>query len=264
MIDAHCHLDDPRFDGDREAMLARARAVGVHAMIIPGVTRIDWPRVRAVAASGTGLHPCYGIHPLFVDPHHRSDLDELADWVQCNPTVAIGECGLDYYHADRKPTQQHDCFAGQLELAAAFGLPVVIHARKALDQVLALLRRRPGLTGMVHSYSGSLQQTRQLLDLGFYISLGGSLTYEQARRLRELARWLPLDRVLVETDAPDQAGVSHRGERNEPAYLTEVVATLAELRGQSVTTVAKATSVNAAKLFGLPMPADVAVQIVPD
>mgnify|MGYP006276405941 CR=1 FL=1 len=253
-IDAHCHLDDPRFDADRQAVLSRARQAGVRAQVVAGVSRTEWPRLRAITQAEPDLSACYGLHPMFLAAHQQDDLDALASWLRAEPCVAVGECGLDGYEPEPDWAAQTVYFRAQLELAAELDLPVVLHARRAVDQVLKQLRLFPGLSGMVHSFAGSQQQAQQLLDRGFYLSLGGPVTHARAKRLRQVATYIPSDRLLVETDAPDQPGAAHRGERNEPAFLTEVVEVLAELRGDTPAAIATATAANARRLLKIPSP----------
>jgi len=253
-IDAHCHVDDPRFDAERQAMLSRARQAGVHAQIVAGVSRAEWPRLREVTQAEPDLFACYGLHPMFLAEHQPGDLEALATWLRTEPCVAVGECGLDGYDPETDWAAQTEYFRSQLELATELNLPVVLHARRALDLVLKQLRHFPSLSGMVHSFAGSQQQARQLLDRGFYLSLGGPVTHARAKRLRQVACYIPRDRLLVETDAPDQPGAAHRGERNEPAFLTEVIKVLAELRGDTPAAIATATAANTRRLLKIPSP----------
>ncbi|OBS09374.1 TatD family hydrolase [Acidihalobacter prosperus] len=252
LVDSHCHLDAPAFDNDREDVLARARRAGVGAIILPAVTAAGWPRLRALAASHAGLYPAYGLHPMFVSAHRPAHLDALGEWLAAERPVAVGECGLDYYVPGLDADAQMRYFDAQLALARERNLPVIVHARKALDRVIQRIRRQPGLRGVVHSFSGSLQQAMQLHDAGFCVGLGGPLTYPRAQRLRRIAAALPLEAILLETDAPDQPGHAHRGERNEPAFIREVLADLAALRDTDSGTIAAATTANTCRLFGLP------------
>ncbi|RUQ36830.1 MAG: TatD family deoxyribonuclease [Candidatus Competibacteraceae bacterium] len=252
LIDSHNHFDDVSFDADRPAAYRRARAVGVEAQILAAVSARLWPKLKAVAADYPGLYPCYGLHPAFLAEHRPDHLDQLSDWLARERPVAIGECGLDYYLPDLDPDRQAEYFAGQLQLARRHDLPVVIHARHAVDQVIKMVRRFAGVRGVVHSFSGSEDQARRLLDLGILLSFGGPLTYPKATRLRGLMKVLPMDGFLLETDAPDQPLSTHPGQRNEPAYLAEVLACVAELRNSDPAAIAAATTENAHRLFRLP------------
>lgn len=251
LVDSHCHLDATEFDADRDAVIARAEAAGVAVQIVPAIALSGFAKLRALCASRAGLHPAYGLHPMYLHEHQPSHLDALRDWLERERPVAVGECGLDFFVEGLDADAQRLYFTRQLVLAREFDLPVIVHARRALDEVTAQIRRVGGLRGVVHSFSGSEEQARQLWKLGFSIGLGGPLTYERARRLRALAAQMPIEFLLLETDAPDQPLSAHRGERNEPARLADVLDTVAGLRGASRDDVAAATSRNAERLFGL-------------
>ncbi len=251
LFDSHSHFDAAEFDIDRDAALARAHAAGVMRQIVPAVSAAAWPKLRDVCAADAGLHAAYGLHPMYLAEHRPEHLIALRDWIERERPVAVGECGLDFFVEDPDVEQQSLYFDGQLRLARDFDLPVIVHARRAVDQVIAAVRRFGPLRGVVHSFSGSADQAKRLFDLGFLIGLGGPVTYERANRLRTLAAQLPIDHLLLETDAPDQPDSGHRGQRNEPARLTMVCDTIAALRGVEPEIVARATSANAERLFGL-------------
>jgi len=250
LYDSHCHLDAPGFDADRGEVLARARAAGVRRQLLPAVCREAWPALKRLCTDNAGLKPAYGLHPMFLDRHRPEDLDQLEAWLADERPAAVGECGLDFFVEGLDPQSQRFYFEGQLRLARKFDLPVVLHARRAVDEVIASLRRIGGLRGVVHSWSGSEEQARQLFAMGFHLGIGGPVTYERARRLRRTVAGMPLQYLLLETDAPDQPDAFHRGERNEPARLPVVLETVAALRGQSPRDVAAATVANAERLFG--------------
>ena len=255
LVDSHCHLDAAEFDGDRTSVIERARAAGVRRQLVPAVTAASWPKLREVCRASPGLFPAYGLHPTFLAEHRPADLDALGEWIERERPRAIGECGLDYFVEGLDPQEQARYFDGQLKLARDTGLPLIVHARRAVDAVIAAFRRiggARGLRGVVHSFSGSPEQAEQLWKLGFMVGLGGPLTYGRAQRLRRLVASMPLEFLLLETDAPDQPDAGIRGQRNEPARLLRVLETVAELRGQSPEDIAAATSANAGRLFGLP------------
>lgn len=252
LIDSHCHFDADAFDGDRAAVLARAREAGVRGQVVPATTAALWPKLRAVCAVEDDLHPAYGLHPMFLPEHRDAHLHGLREWVTRERPVAIGECGLDFYVAGLDPDRQQHFFRAQLQLAAEFDLPVIVHARRAVEAVILALRDIGGLRGVVHSYSGSPEQAEQLWKQGFLLGLGGPVTYPRAKRLRELAATMPLEHLLLETDSPDQPDSRHRGQRNEPARLGIVLDTIAGLRDVEPDVIANATTANAARLFGLP------------
>jgi len=253
LVDSHCHLDAPEFDRDRAAVLDRARAAGVRQQVVPAVEAAEWPKLREVCRAADGLHPAYGLHPMYLAAHRPGHLEDLRGWIERERPVAVGECGLDYYVEGLDHAAQQACFDAQLRLAREFDLPVIVHARRAVDAVIASLRRVGGLRGVVHSWSGSEEQAGQLWKLGFLLGIGGPITYERARRLRRLVATMPLEYLLLETDAPDQPDAGIRGQRNEPARLAAVLDAVAALRRQPREDIARATTANAARLFGLPL-----------
>ena len=249
LIDSHCHLDFEAFDEDRYAVIERARGVGVRDIVIPGVSRDKWARIRDICTRDEHIHACYGLHPYMARQHRDSDIEKLDRWLGSNDCIAIGECGLDYRRDQADRQLQLRFFNAQIELASAIGKPVVVHAVRATEDVIRSIRHHPGLSGMVHSYSGSFEQALQLIDIGFYISFGGNITHENATRLRRTAGKLPLEAILLETDAPDQPGAAHANQRNEPAYLVNVLECLGALRDEPIEQVALQTTANARKLF---------------
>ena len=253
LVDSHCHLDASEFDPDRIAVIARARAAGVLRQIVPAIDAAGWPKVRGICASNDGLFPAYGLHPMYLDAHRPEHLVELREWIERERPLAIGECGLDFFVEGLDADSQHRYFIGQLELAREHDLPVVVHARRAVDQVIAAIKQVGSLRGVVHSFPGSAEQARQLWQLGFLVGLGGPVTYERANRLRRLAATIPLECLLLETDAPDQPDADIRGQRNEPARLATVLETIARLRDEEPAKIAAATTTNAERLFALPV-----------
>ncbi len=252
LVDSHCHLDAPRFDEDRAQVLARARDAGVVQQVVPAVTAAGWPRLREVCRQAPGLYPAYGLHPMFMDDHRQAHLVELAQWLERERPCAVGECGLDFFVQGHDPAQQLWFFEAQLRLARQFDLPVIVHARKAVDAVTAAIRRVGGLRGVVHSFSGSPQQAAMLYREGFLLGLGGPMTWPRAQRLQALVKQMPLEQLLLETDAPDQPDAEIGGQRNEPARLQVIARHVASLRGVALDEVARVTSDNARRLFGLP------------
>lgn len=251
LIDSHCHFDADAFDSDRALALQRAHAAGVTAQIVPAICAAGWPKLKQVCAQWNGLHPAYGLHPMYLSEHRPDHVSLLRTWVEREHPIAIGECGLDFFVSELDVATQQHCFEAQLKLARDFDLPVIVHARRSVDAVIAALRRFGPLRGVVHSFSGSSEQAAQLHKLGFLLGIGGPVTYERANRLRKLAATMPLEQLLLETDAPDQPSSTHRGQRNEPAYLPEIVATIAQLRGEDATKIAAETTANAQRLFRL-------------
>lgn len=253
LIDSHCHLDAPEFGRDRDAVILRARAAGVAQQVIPAIEAKGWPRLRDICKAGSGLFPAYGLHPMYLSSHRPDHLRDLGEWIAREHPVAVGECGLDFLVDGLDREEQQFYFDGQLALAREFDLPVIVHARHAVDAVIASLKRTGGLRGVVHSFSGSPEQARQLWQLGFLVGIGGPATYTRANRLRSLVASMPLEHLLLETDAPDQPDAGIRGQRNEPARLAFICQTLAELRGLDAVALALATTANAQRLFKLPL-----------
>ena len=251
LIDCHCHLDFAAFDSDRSEAIARANHKGVSQIIIPGVRRDHWGRIRHICDRRADLHACYGLHPYLANEHSDRDLAQLRDWVMNDDCIAVGECGLDYRKGQADKQLQLKFFDAQLAIARSGDKPVVIHAVRATENIIASIKSHPGLRGMIHSYSGSYEQAMQLIDLGFLISLGGAITYDRARKIRTAAGKIPLHAILLETDAPDQPDAAHTGQRNEPAYLLNVLKCLAELRDESAEEIAEQTTANARRLFGI-------------
>ena len=252
LIDSHSHLDAAEFDADRGAVLARARAAGVMRQIVPAVAFDSFPALRELCASEAGLYPAYGLHPMYLAAHRPEHLDALVRWIESEKPAAVGECGLDFFIPDLDADSQRSYFHRQLEIARDFSLPVVLHARRALDEVVATIRRIGNLKGVVHSFSGSPEQARQLWQCGFLIGLGGPVTYPRARRLREIVATMPLEFLLLETDSPDQPLHGHQGARNEPASLANVCACVARLRESGPEEIGAATTANTERLFALP------------
>jgi len=250
LVDSHCHLDAAEFDHDRAAVIERARAAGVTRQIVPAVDAAGWPKLRNVCADDRGLFPAYGLHPVYLESHRPEHLDALRDWIEREHPVAIGECGLDFHIEGLDITMQQQYFDEQLILAREHDLPLIVHARQAVDAVIAAIKRTGRVRGVVHSFSGSLEQARQLWKLDFLVGLGGPVTFERANRLRKLAATMPIEYLLLETDAPDQPDAQHRGLRNEPARIVNVLQAIAELRGQDPIEIAAATTANADRLFG--------------
>lgn len=226
-------------------------AGGVTRQVVPAIDAAGWPNLKLVCAQFPGLYPAYGLHPMFLDAHKPEHLDELRLWIERERPVAVGECGLDFFVEGLDADTQHLYFDAQLQLAREFELPVIVHARRAVDAVIASIRRIGGLHGVIHSFPGSKEQAAQLHGLGFLLGIGGPVTYERANKLRSVVAKIPLEQLLLETDSPDQPGAGHRGHRNEPANLVEVLDVVAELRGMARDDVAAVTTNNAERLFGI-------------
>ncbi len=251
LIDSHCHLDDDRFDADREAVVERAAAFGIGRMIVPATTANRWDKVKRVCACFDGIFPAYGLHPMFVEQHRLNHLRELDEWLEREGPVAVGECGLDFFESRLDAQWQKQLFVEQIELANNHALPLIVHARKALDEVISLLRRHARHGGVVHSFAGSEQQARQLFDSGFRLGIAATVDFERARKLRAVVAAMPDEALLLESDAPDQPGPGHRGRLNEPAFIIEHLQTMAELRHCDAAGLVAILNRNAEELFGI-------------
>ncbi len=253
MIDSHCHFDSDQYDHDRNEAIARAREAGVTRFLAIGTG--EGPPHLDGALQLANEHPDFlatvGIHPhhaLRVTEITYPDLSCLAEHPKC---VAIGEIGLDYYYDFSPRDEQHAVFARQLSIARTLRLPIIIHTRDAWDDTLAILRESwdANLGGIFHCFTGNTEQARQALDLNFHLGLGGVLTFPRAEDLRDAASFAPMDRLLLETDAPYLAPVPHRGKRNESAFLTHTARRLAALRGLSLEELTQLTTQNFLRLF---------------
>ena len=251
LIDTHCHIDVEEFDADRAAVIARAKSNGVHQFVIPGIYRDQWPRLLAMCAADIQLRPALGLHPVYLEKHRPDDTKNLAAWVERELPIAIGEIGLDYAIKALDRDRQLRLFEDQLEVAKAFDLPVLLHVRKAHDEVLYALRKQQISAGICHAFNGSLQQAENYIDLGFKLGFGGMLTYQRSRKLRSLAAKLPLNAIVLETDAPDLTVASHQYQRNSPEYLPEVLSALSEVRHEELEAIAAATTANAVEILNL-------------
>jgi len=255
LIDTHCHLDMPQFDADRTAVIEQAAAAGVSQIVVPAIDLDNMTAVTDLAQTHAGVFAAVGIHP-------NSCADWTDDWLTAvraaaarPKVVAIGEIGLDYYWDDAPHAVQHEALARQLDLAAELNLPVIIHNRDANADVIRLLAASPlagrANPGVLHSFSGDWAMAQAALDMGFYLGFTGPVTFKKADDLREIARKTPLDRILIETDAPYLTPQPFRGKRNQPAYVAYVAERLAAEKGVETAVFAQHTTANARRLFRL-------------
>jgi TatD DNase family protein len=261
-IDSHAHLEGPRFDEDRAEMLERARAAGLsHILAIgSGTGPGTYDCALKIAEEHPWIFATVGIHPHEAKLAHESDFQEMAELARSPKVIAWGEIGLDYYY-DHSPRElQREVFTRQMGLAAEAKLPIVIHCRpsenseNAWDETLDLLRTHwasTGIGGILHCFTGSLRHAEESVAMGFLVSFSGNVTFPKAESIREAAKALPLDKILIETDSPFLAPVPNRGKRNEPAFVVKVAEKIAEVRGIPVAEVARATSENFFRLFPL-------------
>jgi len=250
LIDTHIHLDAAEFDADRDVLVTAARTAGVGRFIVPGVDRASFDRVRTLSARYPFVRHALGIHPLFVNQADAADLDVLEEFLGAGEAIAVGEIGLDQFVTDRDPARQEFYYVSQLKLARRFNLPVILHVRRAIDPILKQLRRIEVKGGIAHAFNGSRQQADIFLAMGFKLGFGGAMSFSGSGRIRRLAAELPLQAIVLETDAPDMAPAWANGARNEPANLRRYAAVLAALRGISEDEVEHATTRNAESVFG--------------
>ena len=254
LVDTHTHLNDEKFATDCAAAIARARAAGVTRLINMGDTLESSARAVALAQAYRGLYAGVGIHPEEAYEMTAADDARLAAWAARPEVVCIGEIGLDYYWVkdEAQRALQRRIFIRQLDLARQLHLPVCIHDREAHADTLAILKREGrGIPAVLHCYSGSREMAREFLRLGLYLGVDGPLTFKNAAKLPEIVREMPLERLLIETDAPYMAPVPQRGKRNEPAFVRYVAQKAAELRGVTLEAIAAATTHNAEALYHL-------------
>lgn len=255
LIDTHCHLDAAEFDADRDHIVQSAFEHGVSGIVVPSVTRAYFDTVINLCQHYPNCVYALGVHPMYVEQSALDDIDQLRNYVQSHQPVAIGEIGLDYFltnpssHPDNIKLQTH-FFVEQLKIAQTYDLPVILHVRHAIDDVLKQLRKHKVKGGIAHAFNGSLQQAEQFIALGFKLGFGGAMTYSRALRIRALAAQLPLDAIVLETDAPDiPPEWLGSGGRNSPAELVKIAQVLADLRQINVAQVLDITGANAIKIM---------------
>jgi TatD DNase family protein len=254
LVDSHCHLDSKEFDGDRDAVIERARAAGVSRIVAVG-TGEGPPDLEAgirLAERHSGFYATVGIHPHDAAKADRDSMARVRELARHSKVIAVGEIGLDYHYDFSPRERQREVLIEQLGVAAEAGLPVVIHTREAWDDTFELIERYwvgSGIPGIMHCFTGGPGEARRSLELGFSLSFGGIVSFPKAVEIQQAAREAPDDRILVETDAPYLAPVPLRGKRNEPAYVVHTAAKLAQLRGVDAERIAELTTANFERLF---------------
>ena len=252
MIDTHSHLYQPDFDVDAPEMLERARLAGVSRIYLPAIDSSTHQRMMDFAKAHAGYCiPMMGLHPCYVDAGYEQELKIVEDWLSRASFAAIGEIGLDYYHSTEFSTQQVDAFTRQLHWGIEKDLPIVIHTRNAMDDCISLIEEEGGgkSRGIFHCFGGDERQGRKIIEMGFMLGIGGVVTYKNAG-LAKVVEALPLDAMVLETDAPYLTPVPFRGKRNESSYLSYIAAKIAEIKGLAVEEIMEATTRNAEKIFG--------------
>lgn len=251
LIDSHAHLDDEKFDSDREIIIKSLKESRIDLIINPGSDLNSSIRAVSLAEKYDNIYAAVGIHPHSAKDMDESTVDILRSFAKRDKVVAIGEIGLDYYYDISPRDIQKEKFEEQVNLAKEVGLPVIIHSRDAAGDTFEILKNAQDgtLKGVLHCYSGSVEMAMDYIDMGFYISLGGPVTFKNSKIPKEVAKAVPLDRLLIETDSPYLTPEPHRGKRNEPIYVRYVAGTIAELRGISFEELAAKTSENAKRLY---------------
>ncbi len=252
LIDTHSHIDMPDFS-DLEETIARAKEAGVEKIIIPSVDKNSFEKVIEISNKYKETYCALGIHPSESKKAKDEDFEKIIELSSNKKVVAIGECGLDYYHDKTFITEQKRAFLKQIEIAKALKKPLIVHNREAHKDTYDLLTQNiNGEIGVImHCFSGSLEFAKECIKKGFYIAIGGVVTFKNAKKVHEIAKNIPLEHILIETDAPYLTPVPHRGERNEPAYVKFVAEEIAKIRGVSFEEVAEITTQNARKVFGI-------------
>jgi len=253
IVDSHAHYDDEQFDTDRDEVLQSIRQQGVIRVVNPASNTDSARKCIELSKKYDFLYCAVGIHPHDAKEFSQEVLDAIREMASFEKVVAVGEIGLDYHYNFSEPELQKQCFAAHIQLTLELKLPVIIHDREAHRDVLDIVKAEKGYLagGVFHCFSGSVEFAREVLDLGFYISLGGAVTFKNAKKPVEVAKYVPLDRLLVETDSPYMAPVPHRGKRNHSGYLNEIIRKISEIRNEDFDVVAEATALNANRLFGL-------------
>lgn len=250
LFDSHAHIDDEQFDVDREQVIKRAIEKGVTGIINVGTCIPSSARSVALAGQYEGIYAAVGIHPHDAEGILESDYQQLIAWSKLDKVVAIGEIGLDYYRDLSPRDAQRAVFIRQIDVARQMNMPLIIHDRDAHGDILDIIKKEAkGLSGVLHCFSGSMEMAKEVIKLGFYISIAGPVTFKNAAKLPEIAASVPLECLLVETDSPYLTPHPHRGKRNEPAYVRIVAEQVASLRGIELSALVEATSANVRRLF---------------
>lgn len=250
MIDSHVHLDFIDFEQDISDVLSRAQLAGVNQFIVPGVSLDTWPRLAQFARKQSNVHAAFGLHPYFLKPETKFPRDELIEILTREDAVAVGECGVD---SSRPNLQlQIDMFEQHIEVANELSKPLIVHHRKSHHHIFSSFKRKiPKFGGVIHAFSGSLQDAEKYIEKGFFLGCGGTITYDRANKTREVFKQVPLDNIVLETDSPDMPLSGLQGQRNEPANLKTIATALSALRNEPLALITQQTVENTERLFGL-------------
>jgi len=256
LIDSHCHLNHPILKAQLNNVLTEACSAGVKGYIIPGIIANEWKDILELISADENLYCGLSLHPLFIDEHRNRDLVLLDELSTQKQLVAIGEIGLDYYHGREQEKEQQLLFEQQLDIATRAGLPVILHVRKAHDEVLATIRRKRFTGGgAVHAFNGSIQQAEQYIGLGFAIGVGGAITHDRAKKLRTMIQQVPVNSIILETDSPDmQISGKKKSDPNLPQYLPKILYELARIKQMSPELLAETTRTTTQNIFKIDLP----------
>ena len=251
MIDAHIHFDDSRFDSDRDELIKNAQANGIEQFITPSVSVSGFSKLKNLSERFPSIVPSYGLHPYFIEQHKTDDIKFLDVWLSANNSCAVGECGLDFFLKNLDKDKQHYFFEAQIELAKKHRLPLILHARSAVDAVFQELKNANYFNAMIHSYNGSIEQTKQLIEKGVKFSFGGAICNPKAHKLHKLVTYCPIDSIMFETDAPDQNLYPDFKLRNNPENLLKVIERYAQITNQDIKLVNAFSLSNTKQFFNL-------------
>ena len=252
LFDTHCHLDFPQFAGNLKQLVVKAEEAGITGILIPGVKKEGWRGIRQITATYSICHSALGLHPMFMDEHKDSDLHDLEMALSVGPIAAIGEIGLDFYKAKTNRQAQLSLASAQVSIARAAELPVILHVRKAHDEMIKIISQAEFKEGgIVHAFNGSEHQAQKYYAMGFKLGFGGAMTYPRAAKLHRLADILPLDSIVLETDAPDMPPVTCTQSYNTPLHLFDNFRSLVTLRVETASKVANQTTANALSVLNL-------------
>lgn len=252
MIDTHSHLFETDFDEDRASCIKRCKEQNIHKIVLVGFSQKTNEEAFILSQKYDIFYPTAGLHPSEANERYMESLCELRNFIQTHKVYAIGECGLDYHYGKENAEYQKKLFQKQIEMSIEYHLPLIIHMRDATQDTFEILKLYQGkVKGVMHCYSGSLEMAKEFIQLGFYISLGGPVTFKNAKESKRVAKEIPLEYLLIETDCPYLAPTPFRGERNESSYVHYVAEEIARLRGISIAEVEEITTQNSEKLFGI-------------
>lgn len=251
MIDAHVHLDDERFDCDRSKVIENSIKQGINSFIVPATGVWKFKKLQELSEQYPQIHAAYGLHPYFIDKHKLKDIEQLKTTLLSNQNCALGECGLDFFLRDLDQSKQLEFFNLQIEIAKSMDKPLILHARGAVEDVSNCLKEQGYWQANIHSYNGSLVQTKRLIERGVVFSFGGAICNPKATKLHKLLKYIPSDLVMFETDAPDQNPYPNFKERNTPERLVQIIETYSDITNRTIESVVEKSTEVASRFFSL-------------